>query len=164
MSDSFLRITASKWKSILYWDFLIAAACGILVSLLPDDSSLQSMFQVLTIAQIGVASGVLGFTLTGMSIMTATMDDDMLVFFDSHGDGIYEDLWPFWFTATLAVIAVLCGLVSVVVFSDMCHLVRRISVGVVSLFVCYSVVNVLLIFSYLAGYARDRAKYLRMKR
>lgn len=165
MTSMLLRITADKWKDIAFhWDWPVAVAIGVLIAILPSEAALDAVYIPLIVTEIGTASAVLGFTLTGMSIVSATMDDDLVIFFDSVGQGITEDLWPFWYTALITVLAVIMGLASVAVLSDCGSLAKQLSIGFVSAVTIYAVLNVLLIVAYLAGHARGRARYLRLRR
>ena len=165
MTSALFRITGAKWKDIVFhWDWPAAVIVGVLMVVLPNEEVLEAVYIPLIVTEIGAASAVLGFTLTGMSIIAATMDDDLVIFFDSVGAGIVEDLWPFWYTALITVIAVIIGITSIAVLSDCGMLARQLSLGFVSAVTSYAVLNVLLIIAYLAGHARDRARYLRLRR
>ena len=162
MTGLLFRITFGNWKDILlHWDWVVAVVIGIVLAIVPDQNVIQAVYIPLIIAQIAASGAVLGFTLTAMSIMSATMDDDLVVYFDTIGNGIIDDLWPFWYTALLSVLSVIMGFLAVAVFSGCGLLVMRAALGVESVLVSYAVINALLIISYLAGHARDRARYLR---
>lgn len=159
------RITLSNWKDILlHWDWVVAVVIGSVLALVSDQNVIQAVYTPLIIAQIAASGAVLGFTLTAMSIMSATMDDDLVVYFDTVGNGIVGDLWPFWYTGLLSVLSVIMGFLAVAVFSGCGMLVMRTALGVESALVSYAVINALLIISYLAGHARSRARYLGQRR
>ena len=160
-----ILITIARWKGIVfYWDTIVAIAIGGVLGALPDYGSADWLFWRLLWIEIAAASALLGIVLAGIAITLSLMRDDLLEFLALQGRGLREEVWPFWFTAVLAVATILSGLVSIAMFYDAHIIVVRASVAFVTFLATWAVMSVLALIGVLASYAEIRVDYGKYKR
>lgn len=160
-----LRISLARWKGVVfYWDTIMAIVVGGLLGGLPDYVAKDWLFWRLLWIEIAAASALLGIVLAGIAITLSLMRDELLEFLAQQGRGLREEVWPFWFTAVLAVAAILSGLVSIALFTDAHIVLVRGAVAVVTFLATWAVMSVLSLIDVLAGYAEIRVAYGKYRR
>ncbi len=151
-----LRITLSRWQAVFHWDTLIAVSVSVVVGLLPDYSASEWLHSRLIGIEVAASSALLGIVLAGIAITLAIMRDDLLIFLDRQGHGVREEVWPFWFTAALAMLCIFSGILSIALFSHgNTHIIAvRVSIAIVTFFAAWAVLSILSLVDLLARYAR----------
>lgn len=155
-----LNITRSRWRELLWWDTLVATAVAVLLGVLPNYESVDWLYRRLIWMEVAAASALLGLLLTGISITLSAMRDDLLSYLNKRGRGLYEEIWPFWITAILAMVSIVMGIVFVALFgASTCAPLVRATISLVSFFTIWAVLSVLAIIRLLVEYAQIRGLY-----
>src|SRR3989442_5802407 len=84
----------------------------------------------LATAELGVAAALLGVVLAGLAIIVVFLNEDYVELLSRVEGGVEADFFPFWFTAALAVVAVVLASVTLIVAERLLPLALRLLVGI----------------------------------
>lgn len=147
-------------------DLWIAVAVGVAVALLVRDADLSATVNRLAAAGLGLSAALVGVVLAALAIIVAFLDDELMVLMDrataaKHG-GMEGQLFPFWFVAWLAILAVLLSVLAATLGQLFVPGVQRALVGLLSLLIVWSALGVFNLVSFIHATGVSRAILLRL--
>ena len=135
---------------------------GLLVGLLiPIDD--ERLPERLGSAELNISSALFGVIIAGLSIVVVFLNKQYVKVLHKAGAGILEDLFPFWYTAVLAVISIILAtiLVSLGPIQNECYL--RVLVGASSWFFLYTLFASLNLIGSIVAHGINRTRQIIME-
>jgi len=159
--DEIKGFAGTAWrhrKAILAsWDIYTAFLIGLLLALLAPSNRICQFFSGLLTAELGVASALVGVILAGLAIVTVFLDKDYIAVLAKIGHGLEADVFPFWFTASLAVTSIVINVVALVMEGFFENYAYRIFLGLSTWLFLWTLFASLNLVAFIAGHARNRS-------
>jgi len=143
------------WASILLASIIAAIAP---IQLFPE------ALRLLAIAELGVASTLVGVILAGLAILAVFLEESYLCILEQAGGGFEEDLFPFWFTAGLAVYSIVLNVLVIVLANSLSLRASRVLLGLSVWVFLWALFASLNLVAFVAGHAANRAQLVLKKR
>lgn len=157
MIKDFWRLTFRRWRAIARWDLAASAVFGFATAAVPGDQQIRQRFEVLLSTEAAIAAGLLGLVLAALALLVAFLNEDLIAFLDSQGEGLAEDIWPFSFSAVLAALTALTALWFLAVGSNTDVRWMRIGIGCSTGLLAWTLSAVLALVRVVHSYGRVRA-------
>jgi len=97
--------------------FWVTLVVSFLIACLGDETGLRSVQTDIGIAQVGIGTALLGIVLAGLSILIVFLDEEYIKLLEQVPPGIDADLWPFKYTALVAIICAAFGMLLILIGS-----------------------------------------------
>ena len=152
------------WRQIfLGRDLWVTLAASALPGALLDYQTLVKASPTLVSAQLQVAPALLGVALAGLAVLVVFLDRRYIALLESVPPGIAADIFPFQWTAALAVVTLVLSLVLgyVSVMPESYWVLFRASFIVALWSFLYLLWSVLDLLAFLAAHARNRITQLK---
>lgn len=152
-----------KREILTGWDFWVGLIlAGILAFLVPD-SQPGRIIATLARVQLGVATALFGVVLAGLAVIVAFLHEDYLELLLTAGEGLEADFFPFWFTASLAVISIVLDLLVIVVDeATLSHIPAELVVFAVSWMFLWTLFAALNLVPFTAAHGINRALQIQL--
>lgn len=146
-------------KTVLDWALLFSAIpCG-LIAYFTDDKTMRAVRVDVGMAQVGVGTALLGIILAGLAILVVFLDKRYIAVLQKVEPGIDADLWPFKYTALIAIICAAFGM-GLIVLGTPPLVILRIVFGLSLWSFAYLLWVLFDLVKFVAGHAKARAVQL----
>lgn len=152
------------WKIINGWDFRITLVVSVIVAVFGDEWGIRATGSTAGSAMASVGTAILGVVLAGLAILVVFLDEGYIDLLQKVGLGITADLWPFKWTALVAAICAVSGVVLALMGSAENILALRIVLGVAFWSFTYLMWNMWYLVSFVIGHAHTRIKHIERTR
>lgn len=151
------------WKTIFDPAPWITLIVSIAISLFGDEDVLRSIRVDVGAAQVQIGAALLGIILAGLAILVVFLDEKYIKLLEQVPPGIDADLWPFKFTALIAIICVAFGM-ALILIGEPSVLIFRIVFCLSLWSFSYLLWALFDLVKFIAGHAKARVKQIQKKR
>lgn len=102
-------------KTIKDWALWVTCLLSITVALLGDETVLRCVKNDVGLAQIQIGTALLGIVLAGLAILVVFLDEKYIALLEKVPPGFDADLWPFKYTALVAIFCAVFGMVLIII-------------------------------------------------
>lgn len=88
---------------------------SLVIAFVGNEDVLRSARVDVGIAQVGIGTALLGIVLAGLTILIVFLDEEYIKLLEQVPPGIDADLWPFKYTALIAIICAAFGMLLIVI-------------------------------------------------
>ena len=141
----------------------ITLIVSILIAHFGDEKILRSIRVDVGIAQVGMGTALLGIVLAGLAILFVFLDEKYIELLQQVSPGTDADLWPFRFTALIAIICVAFGM-ALILIGEPSVLIFRIVFCLSLWSFSYLLWALWDLISFITGHAKARMKFIQMKK
>ena len=120
-------------------------------------TQVKNMAVPLATAELGVAAALLGVVLAGLAIIVVFLNEDYVELLSRVEGGVEADFFPFWFTAALAVVAVVLASVTLIVAERLLPLALRLLVGISFWLFLWTLFATLNLVAFVGAHGSNRA-------
>jgi hypothetical protein len=157
MIPEFWSLFLKNWRTVLGVDLLFALVGGVLVGILPENDDLLSNYSTIMATAVGITIGLLGLVLAALSVVIAFLSARLLAFMERTERGLVEDVWPFSFTALLAICTSVTAMFFLIATPRDNELLLRITAGVVWALFFWTLTSTFALIRVVYEYGRVRA-------
>ena len=158
------RLMSGWFRKTLFDPFLwITLIVSVLISSLGDEQALRSASHAIGTAQVQTGSVFLGLVIAGLAILVVFLDKDYISLLEKAPPGVDADIWPFKYTAFVAVVCSLLGMVLIIVgYPDV--IIFRVLLCFSLWSFTYLLWTMFELVKYVAGHAKTRALQIKLQK
>jgi hypothetical protein len=93
----------------------VTLAISAIVAFCGNEEVLRSVRIDVGVAQVGIGTALLGIVLAGLAILIVFLDEEYIKLLQQVPPGIDADLWPFKYTALIAIMCAAFGMLLIVI-------------------------------------------------
>lgn len=146
-------------KTILDPSLWITLTISILIAVFSDELVLRSVSKTVGSAQVHIGTALLGIVLAGLAIVVVFLDKKYIELLEQVPPGIDADLWPFKYTAFIAVVCSAFGM-GLILLGNPRTIVFRLFFCLSIWSFSYLLWTMFELVRYIAGHAKTRVKQL----
>jgi hypothetical protein len=143
------------------WITLPVAFC---ISFLGSEEVLRAARVDVGLAQVGIGTALLGIVLAGLSVLVAFLNEEYVQLLEKVGQGFDADLWPFKWTALIAILCAAFGMGLLLIGDHLTPVVFRLILALSLWSFSYLLWILYHLVEFIAGHAKARAVQLDKKK
>ncbi|MDP3064795.1 MAG: hypothetical protein Q8O40_16585 [Chloroflexota bacterium] len=149
-------------KTVFDWSLWVTLALSFAVAFIGDEKTLRSASVEVGSTQVQIGTAFLGIVLAGLAILIVFLDEKYIALLEQVGSGFDADLWPFKYTAFIAVVCAAFGY-TLMVLGNPTTLVFRLVFAFSLWSFSYLLLTMLDLVRFIAEHAKTRMKHIRNK-
>jgi len=102
-------------KTIKDWAIWITCIISLAIALFGDEGVLRCVKGDVGLAQIQIGTALLGIVLAGLAILVIFLDEKYIAILEKVPPGFDADLWPFKYTALIAIFCAVFGMALIII-------------------------------------------------
>ena len=141
----------------------ITLILSTVIAFIGDEKILRSVSIEVGSAQVHIGTALLGIVLAGLAILVVFLDEKYIELLEKVPPGFDADLWPFKFTAFIAVVCAASGM-ALMLLGNPSTLVFRLVFGLALWSFLYLLWNMFELVRFIAGHAKTRMMQIQKKK